>query len=251
MEKSLNIEQVRSTVKTLLKKRGATYQDLGKVLGLTLPAIKRLMTKGDFSLTRLEIIAQWCGLTLFELMEIAKRQELAPYQFTEKQEAFLSQNPRALYLFLLLGAALPIDECIRRMDMPKKQMQKILFSMDRFDLIEIGREGNVRVLYRGPYLWIQGGELQKRFHAAYLHQISKLLFTRPGKDDMQITYELYLSDRLFTQMKDELRTTFQKYQGLSRIEHELHSAEEIFPVSGAILANRFDSWRGVLMKGDN
>lgn len=247
MEDSLHLMQVREAVKMALKRRGATYSDLGKVLGLTLPGVKRLMTKGDLSLSRLELIAQWCGLTLFELMEAAKVGEPKPYEFTEAQEVFLSRNPEALYLLLLLGAALPLEECYNRAKFSKKKMEKLLYALDKNNFIELRRENKFRILARGPFQGRNGGELRKRFQGQYLRKLSQLLTSNVLEDDLRIPYELYMSERLFDQMKVDLLALYSKYRGLTRLEHELHSGEKIFPVSGVILAMRYDSWRAVLI----
>lgn len=240
-------ERIRETAKKLLKKNGIAYSELASSLQLSLAGVKRMMSKGDLPLSRLERIAKLCGLTLFELMEIARRDDPKPYQFTKSQEAALVRQPEALYLFLMLGAAVPLEECVRRAGFTKKQVEKLIFLLDKINLIALMPDGQLRTPIRGPYKWIKNGEMQRKFQTRFLSQIAQMLQTPPTEKELQLTYELYMSESLLKRMKEDLSTLLQKYSSLTRIEHELHPADKIFPVSGALIAKLSDSWGKTLL----
>ncbi len=250
MENVINA-QIRTVTKMLLKKRGSGYAELGEALDLTVPAIKRLMTKGDFTISRVEKIAGWFGLTLFEFMSIAKDSVVRPYQFSEAQENILAKKSSALYLLLLLGAGLPLHEAQERAQVSEKQLQSDLFTLDKLGAIELGLENKVRIIARGPYKWIPGGPLQKKFFKNYLKQITNLVEVKPSENTLQLPFELYVSDRLVKQMQDDLRSVFEKYRSLSRIDHEISLSSELQPVTGLILIKPFDTWKAVLQNTDS
>jgi ribosome-binding protein aMBF1 (putative translation factor) len=57
-------------VKNQLKKQDLRYSDLAEHLNLSLAAVKKIMTEGDFKLSRMESIASWLGFTLLEALQI-------------------------------------------------------------------------------------------------------------------------------------------------------------------------------------
>jgi transcriptional regulator with XRE-family HTH domain len=249
MQQTPNLWKIRETIKSLLKKRGLTYADLAKALHLAEASVKRLMTKGDFSLDRLETIAHWFGLSLFEFLEVVKKSEFQPHRLNAKQEAILEKNPKALRLLLLLGAGFSLAEVGRRTKWPQQQLQKILFVLDKAQLVEIQSGGKVRTNARGPFQMIPEGILRKKYFRAFQKEVLNLMSEEMLESDrLQLTFELYMSDALHERMREELRSVFQKYRGLSRVEHEVVASEKIRPFAGILMSKPHDAWGSVLEK---
>lgn len=249
MSETLEVAQIRIAIKKLLKKHGYTYADLGKLLKLSEPAVKRLMAKGTFTIGRIETIAQSFGLSFFEFMEMAGKMESKPYQFNPKQEQVLVKNPLALYALLLLGSGFSLQEVQARIKLNQKElMDKVLFVLDKIDLITLEPSNRVRLKCRAPFRWIRGGILQGLIYEDFVNLVSRSLTTTPDPEGLQRTFEMYLSPRLLKRMKLDLEAIVDRYQHLSRIEKELSPANETHPVIGMAFLKPYDGW-GEILKG--
>jgi len=88
-------------IKSALRLRGLTYRDLAKLLDVSEPTVKRDLTKGRFSLKRLDEICTALGLTLADLLQPPEDQELVT-QLSEAQELALVSQPRYFVVTYLL-----------------------------------------------------------------------------------------------------------------------------------------------------
>lgn len=238
--------QIRHLIKQLLKKQGGTYTGLAEALNLSVPAVKKFMRSGEFSVARLERISDWFGLSLTEFLESAKKINFQPFHFTEEQETLFVQEPFCIYVLFLLGARLSLIDVAQRCQLTSRDFQKILAALDKAKLIEMGPGENVRVIARGPYEWIPGGEMEKKFLPKYLENVKSLISSHPVKGTMQIPFELYLSDRQTKLMQSEMLDLYEKYRKLSRIDHEITPSGELWPVTGLFLLGPYDNWKAVV-----
>ncbi|MES2854716.1 MAG: hypothetical protein V4692_02580, partial [Bdellovibrionota bacterium] len=179
------------------------------------------------------------------LLRIAEETAIKPFKFTDAQEDIFATHPKSLYLLLLLGAGIPVSEAGERMGISDEELEKCLYSLDRVNAIELGSEGKVRILARGPYQWNAGGPLHQKYQKKYLSLLSDLAIAPTKENAMKIAFELYLSDRLLEQMQKELKTVYEKYRSLSRLEHEIEDSKKIWPAAGMILVTRFDLWKAL------
>ncbi|MFN9068837.1 MAG: helix-turn-helix domain-containing protein, partial [Bdellovibrionales bacterium] len=143
-------QSLREVIKKLLKKNGLNYRDLATELKLTEAAVKKLMKEGDFKIQRLEIIANWFGYTLFELIEMAKRSAITPFTFSNEQEIELSKNPKALYVLLLLAAGFSLEQIKINADMKESEIRRNVFLLDRIQLIKLMPNDKLKMNCRGP-----------------------------------------------------------------------------------------------------
>jgi hypothetical protein len=238
--------QIRAVIKKLLKKNKTTYAALGKAIGLAEPTIKHLMTKGSFTVDRLELIAAWFGLSFLELMEMASHLKTDLTQLTLPQEKILAANPLALHLLLLLGAGLPLAEAAKRTEAGKQQVQKALHVLDKADLIELLPSNMVRVKQRGPYRLSRGGLLESTVFHAYLRNVMAQVMERFEATDLRFVSEMYLSQELMAKMRIEFQDLMARYFHLSRMETELKEPDSLFPVTGFVMLKAYDGWGATL-----
>ncbi|GEM_PF-6705352 len=122
--RNLGSALVRSTIKDLLKKHNMKYKDFGKLIGLSEGSVKQLMTRGQFTLDRVEIIAQRFGLTLVEFLNIAYEKKKSPTRISVSDEALLTEQPFAILLMFLLGSGFSLDEAKARLNLEEKKKSK-------------------------------------------------------------------------------------------------------------------------------
>src|SRR5947207_2958696 len=93
MSESTEIRRLKELLKALIHKKGYKYEDLARVLDVSLTTVKRLLNNGELSLERFYQILDWLGVSLSELASLNGDggRERFP-EFTDAQEHFLVEN---------------------------------------------------------------------------------------------------------------------------------------------------------------
>src|SRR2546429_221379 len=77
-----------------LRARGMTYGALAVKLAISEPTVKRMFSRGTFTLARIEQILEVIDLDLQELARLAREGSGRPGELSTEQEAALAQDER-------------------------------------------------------------------------------------------------------------------------------------------------------------
>ncbi len=96
-------------VKLVMKKNRVRHADLAKALKLSIPTMKRILSRGPLSMERLMQICDALEIGFYELVEIAKEKSSEALKWMSvEQEDFLLKNPDATeYLIRIMNGATP------------------------------------------------------------------------------------------------------------------------------------------------
>jgi hypothetical protein len=233
---------IRSAIKGLLKKHNLNYKDFGNSLGLTEGSVKQLMTRGHFTIDRLESIAQRFGLTLIEFLKIAYGQQQGPTRITPSQEELLVEHPQAILLMFLLGSGFSLSDARARLSLEEKKFQKAIHILDRIGIVELRPGGHIFLKNRAPYRFNKDGAIEKKLRPGYLNLVKQYVSAKPAPRTLQRTFEMYISENLFAELKTELGNVVERFSNLARIEAELDDKGKTFPVTGLLLVTELDGW---------
>lgn len=246
-----------NTIKRVMRNQGFQYEDLAKVLDLSLPSVKRIMSQGDLTFERLERIAAWLGLGVFQLLSLAQQGGAQWYEFTEVQDRFFASHPECFYFFIMIVVGKPVDELMKKYNLSREQVEKMFRKMENVDLVKISPSGQARVVSRGPYNWRKGGAMEKKFFASFVSGIEQH-FARAitGFDDPRDRrtdfffrpYEYYLSEESFAELTADMRQLFIKYRSRVAFEAATVPHDQLVPVSGIMAVAQFNSWEEVLLE---
>lgn len=136
MSNPLSSSQIRSAIKTVMKKKKFGYSDLAKQLNVSLPTVKRIMSKDEMQVGRLLEICDWLEVKLSDLEKLATIGNQRRTQFTEKQEKFLSENSNYMsFLFHMYAGETP-SEIQKKYNISKKSLELYLIRLERQELIK-------------------------------------------------------------------------------------------------------------------
>jgi DNA-binding Xre family transcriptional regulator len=141
-------EQIKEAVKHVMKAQNKSYGELAEYLEVSLPTVKRFMSKEELSLSRLLQICAWLEVGIGDLEKlILSGDESERVQFTEAQERFLAQNPSYLsFLFQLYADETP-DGIQKKYGISKKSCDLYLLRLERLDLLTL-KAGKVRLPHK-------------------------------------------------------------------------------------------------------
>src|SRR3989440_10007435 len=125
-------------MKACLRARGMTYGALAAKLGISEPTVKRMFSRGSFTLARIEQILEVIDLDLQELARLAREGSGRPGELSTEQEAARAQDERLFSVFWLLSNDCSFDEILARFSISRPQLTSLFARLERLKLIHWG-----------------------------------------------------------------------------------------------------------------
>jgi transcriptional regulator with XRE-family HTH domain len=255
MALSFEGKKVRDVLKKLMKQQGFEYSELAKALRVSVPTVKRIMTKDDLPLERLIHIAAWLGTSVGEIFELAASDRPGTNSFSDKQEKFLAASPRALLYFHALFTGLQPNDIEARFKFGKKEAHTALAALEEAKLIEVWPQGRVRVMIHGPIRLSPGGAFEK----AYREKVGRSVFNelqRRAFGDKKLlktsnpvlfrVFEMTTRPETLARLNTEMLDLIEKYRALSVQQLKLERREDLISVTGIVGACEFYPWAEIL-----
>ena len=167
-------------LKQELKARGITYAHVAAAIGLSEASIKRLFSRHDFTLSRLDAICAVAGIELTDLTRGIDPDDRLLGELTEAQEAAIVADP---LLFMTATAALNLTTFEQILDsyaLNAAQVVKALARLDRLGFLRLLPNNRYRLLVARTFRWLPNGPIQRYFKqnaAAYFDSA----FDRPDE----------------------------------------------------------------------
>jgi DNA-binding Xre family transcriptional regulator len=149
-------------IKATLRTRKMTYRELARQMGISEATVKRDLSRGGFSLRRLDQICSALGLGANDLLRAPDDLQLVT-ELTEAQEVALVSDPRILLVTYLLVNDWKFSEIVSAFEMDESQLIDILLRLDRLKIIEYRPPHRVRKLCARNFSWRKDGPVHKFF----------------------------------------------------------------------------------------
>jgi transcriptional regulator with XRE-family HTH domain len=207
------VAQLVATVKKELKRRGFTYRDVARALGLSEPGVKRIFASGRFTLARLAQISDLLGLTLAELARESEAAAPRLRTLTLAQEKQLVSDSKLLLTAVcaLNGWSLPDITAQYRLTEP--ECVKRLLLLDRMGLIELRPGNRVRSKVARDFDWLPDGPIRQ-------------FFRTQGQDFLDAPFDgaaeslLFVQGMLSDQARAHLESDLRRLRGRLSALHE-------------------------------
>ena len=166
-------------IKSTLRLRGLKYRDLAKLLDVSEPTVKRDLSKGRFSLKRLDQISAALGLTPADLLQPPAEQDLVT-QLSEAQELALVSQPRYFVVTYLLVNDWKFREITDAFRMDENELIEILLRLDQLKIIEYRPPHRVRKLTARNFTWRKDGPVHSFFVTRFAPEFLQSAFDGVG-----------------------------------------------------------------------
>ncbi len=133
----LRVEKIRIILKKALKVKGLTYEDLAVAMNVSLPTVKRMLTKEDLSLSRLFAICEIAGVSFGELSQLVDESVRAEENdFTVEQEEFFAKHPHYLSFLTELSMKKTPAEIQKERNLTARSLQMYLTKLEVLNLVK-------------------------------------------------------------------------------------------------------------------
>lgn len=210
-------------IKRQLRAQGMTYQTLSKRLKVSEATVKRDLSRGDFSLSRLDEICDVLGLTIADLANAEPTRDRRITQFTDEQEKALTADPKLVLVTYLLVNRWSFDELIESFDVTENDLVRALLSLDKLGIVRFRPPRGVQILTARNFSWRKDGPVHAFFLERVVPEYFRTRFEGDGDEFFCVSGSLSQSSR--ARFKAALDHVTAEFEDLARRDARLPLAE--------------------------
>jgi hypothetical protein len=159
-------------LKKSVRARGLTYAELARRLQLSEASVKRMFSRGTFTLARIEGVLAAVDLDLYDVARMTRGGN-GDAQLTHEQELGLARDERLLAVFWLLLNGWSFEEILEGFTFTRTELTVAFARLEKLKLIEWGPGERARLRVPRDFAWRAGGPAKKayarRAMAEFLH----------------------------------------------------------------------------------
>jgi transcriptional regulator with XRE-family HTH domain len=168
-------------IKQELKASGTTYADLAQALGMAESSVKRMLAKGDMSLSRVDEICRALKMDFAELSrQVADSQPLLSQLSHEQEKAVVSDQ--LLLLVALCALSLwSVEQITASYRLTEAQCIRCLAQLDRIGVLELRPLNRYRLKLAKTFRWRPHGPVMQYFREHAVLDYFSGGFDAPGE----------------------------------------------------------------------
>ncbi len=150
-------------LKQELKSARLTYADLARKLGMAESSVKRMLAKGDMSLSRIDAICRALKLDFAELARrVADAQPLLA-ELTQQQEKAVVADKKLLLVAICVLSQWTLEQMVTAYRLTEAECVKYLAQLDRIGIIELRPLNRYRLKLAKTFRWRPHGPVMNFF----------------------------------------------------------------------------------------
>ena len=169
------------TLKRMLKAKGLTYADVAKGLALSEATVKRIFSRGDFTLQRLEEVCRLARIDFAELAAAAGDEAQGVTELTEAQEQEIVSDPALLLVAWCAVNNWTFEQIVATYDLTHAQCVRCLARLDRIKVVELLPGNRIRPLVSRTFAWRPNGPIERYFRQRVETEYLASNFDRHGE----------------------------------------------------------------------
>jgi AcrR family transcriptional regulator len=221
-------------LKRLLKAHGVTYAQVAAALELSEASVKRMFSRRDFTLQRLEDVCRVVGIDFGDLARALADEHAGVTQLTMEQEKAIVSDPKVFLVALCAVGNWTIDQIVDTYNLSRLECVKCLTKLDRLRIIELQPGDRIKPLIGRTFSWLPDGPFQRYFRSQVGAEYLSSTFDRP--DELFLFVSGMLSNRSLAELKTQMRKLAADFAELHRDDVSLPLAQR--HGSSAMLAIR-------------
>jgi AraC-like DNA-binding protein len=171
--------RIVGALKASLRARGITYAVLARQLDLSEATVKRMFSRGSFTLARTEEVLGVLDIDLHELAKLARDGAQAPGELTHEQELALAKDERLLSVFWLIQNQWSFAEILAAFSISRPQLTGAFARLERLKLIHWGPNERARLRVRRDFRWRDSGPVKKAYGRRVMSEFLDARFKAP------------------------------------------------------------------------
>ena len=151
------------TLKRELRARGITYAAVAKHLGLSEVSVKRMFSRKEFTLSRLDRICALAGIEFSDLARLVATQDASISQLTEEQENEFVADHKLMLVALCCLNRWTFEQIVSVYELSAAECVKLRARLDKLKFVDLLPHNRIRLLVSRAFSWIPDGPIQQLF----------------------------------------------------------------------------------------
>lgn len=168
-------------LKRELKLRGITYAQVAKALALSEATVKRMFSRRDFALARVDAICELAGIDLIELAAGIGHDAALLSQLGAAQEAEIVADPKLMLVAICALNLWTLKQIVDAYRLSEVECVALLLRLDRLGVIELQPNNRIKLRLSRSFTWQAGGPIQRYFKQHVLADFFTSHFDQPGE----------------------------------------------------------------------
>jgi transcriptional regulator with XRE-family HTH domain len=210
-------------LKRELKARGITYAQLARSLKLSEASVKRMFSRRDFTLKRLDEICKCTQIDFSELARAVAREETLLTHLTLEQEKEIVSDRKLFLVAVCVLNHVSFDQIVETYDVSTAECVKLLARLDRLKFIELLPGNRVRLLVSRTFGWLPDGPIQRFFNNQAHNEFFRSRFNR--SDEFMLVVNGMLSKASSAEMVTRLKRITREFSDLHNDDARLPLGE--------------------------
>ncbi len=166
-------------LKRSLRSRGLTYGALARELRLSEASVKRMFSRGTFTLSRIEQILAVLDLELDELARMSRSDRAQAHELSLEQETALARDERLLSVFWLLQNDWGFAEIVEAFAIARAELTAACARLEKLGLIDWRPGDRVRLKVARDFAWRPAGPVKKAYGRRVMQEFLQGRFEAP------------------------------------------------------------------------
>lgn len=150
-------------IKKELKSSQMTYADLAAAMDMAESSVKRMLAKGDMSLSRIDAICQAMGLDFADLARRVADQQPMMAQLTLEQERVVVADKKLLLVAVNAMSLWTLEQMVAAYQISEAECIKYLAQLDRLGILELRPLNRYRLKLAKTFKWRANGPVMQFF----------------------------------------------------------------------------------------
>jgi transcriptional regulator with XRE-family HTH domain len=168
-------------LKRELRARKLTYARVARHMSMSEASVKRILSKGDLTLARVDKICELLGLEFSDLARGVANPDAVVSRLTEEQEKELVADPRLMLLALCALSQIPFDRILRVYNFAETECVRLFARLDRLKFLELLPGNKYRLLVSRAFSWTPDGPIQRLFKQQLSQDFFRANFAGDGE----------------------------------------------------------------------
>lgn len=168
-------------LKRELRMRGITYAQVARKLDLSEASVKRMFSRRDFTLKRLDQVCQLAQSEFSDLARALAQHESRVAQLSFEQEKEIASSIKLFLVAVCVLNHVNLEQIVARYDLSKAECIQLLVKLDRVGFIQLLPNNRIRLLVSRDFSWLPDGPIQRFFKQHAHGDFVRSRFDRPDE----------------------------------------------------------------------
>jgi transcriptional regulator with XRE-family HTH domain len=182
-------------LKRELRSRGVTYAQVARKLNLSEASVKRMFSRRDFTLKRLDQVCQLTQADFSDLARTLSREEALISRLTPEQEKEIVSSVKLFLVAVCVLNHVPPEQIVEIYDVSQAECVQMLVKLDRIGFIRLLPGNRIRLLVSRDFAWLPDGPIQRFFKQHAHGDYVRSRFDRPDEYFVAVNGMLSASSR--------------------------------------------------------